>query len=278
MFYLQRSIQNLKKVIPRGWSPILRYLSKVYPKARMYPAVLKNSDTLFLDLSENMCHTYFYYGELPHEKYTEEFFKRYLKPGDVFLDIGANIGYFTRLVSNIVGKEGVVHAFEPMPSALCLLKKNTETLKNVVLHEIALSDQQGTSSFSVRKYGDTSSLGRDPTAAQVIRVEIDTIDNVFKETDRIDMIKIDVEGFEYEVLKGAIKTIRSKRPLLYFEYIDRYAEEKGITLKDFSKLLKPLGYSIGFVSSNYPNSPLISEEPSSYLLAVPEKNRWNIKI
>jgi FkbM family methyltransferase len=280
MITFQDIIQHARKLVPRGWSPLLRYISKVYPPATMYPGRLKSSDTLYLDLSENMCHSYFYYGDLSNEKYTEAFFKTYIKPEDVVLDVGANIGYFTRILSAIVGSKGRVHAFEPMPSAIRLLKKNTETLDNVTLHEVALSNKEGTSDFFITKYGDVSSFGRDThsASAKLISVKTDTIDNIIKEEIRIDLIKIDVEGYEYEVLMGAMETIRMKRPLLYFEYVDRYTQDRGITIENFRSLLKPLGYSLGWISPDFPNSSLISEKYSGYLIAVPEGNRWKIVI
>lgn len=244
----------------------------------MYPAQLNNGDRLFLDLSQNMCHAYFYYGDINHEKYTECFFKHVLKPGDVFVDVGANIGYFTRIASALVG--GGVHAFEPMPAAIRLLRENARDLKNVRLHEIALSNERGVCDFSIRKYGDTSSLGADiaSATANIISVQTDTIDNVLKDEKRIDVIKIDVEGYEYEVLKGALETIKSKRPLLYFEYIESYVSNRGFAIEDFKSLFAPLGYSLGYISADFPDSPLVSQAPSSYLIAAPHDNRWKIVI
>jgi FkbM family methyltransferase len=278
MITFQTTIQKGRKLFPRGWSPFLRFISNFYPRATMYPAILKNSDTLYLDLSENMCHSYFYEGCLPNECYTEAFLKKHVKPGDVFLDIGANIGYFTRLVSKLVGDAGTVHAFEPMPKALRVLRKNTAALRNVVLHDIAVSDCQGVSNFTVRRNGDMSSLGDHADSASVISVKTDKLDNVLKRLTKVDWIKIDVEGYEYEVLKGAVDLIASTNPLIYFEFIENYSVERSIDIDAFKALLKPLGYSIGWISPNYPNSPLLSKCPSSYAIAVTAQNRWNIDV
>lgn len=278
MITLQKVVKIGRTLVPRGWSPLLKALSGFYPNARMYPATLKNSDTFFLDLSEDMCHTCFYHGDLPYERFTEAFFRRYLREGDIFLDVGANIGYFTRIAGRLVGPAGHVHAFEPMPSAIRLLRKNSEHLPNISIHEIALSDHRGNSDFSIRKQGETSSLGGDPQAAKMIRVRTDTIDNLFSAHDRVDVIKIDVEGYEHEVLQGARDTLRAKQPLLYFEFLAGYARARGLTLDHYDSLLKPLGYSLGWISAEYPRTPLISQTRSSYLIGVPADNRWNIHI
>ena len=276
MITLQRVVQIGRAIMPRGWSPLLKSISGFYPNARMYPAKLKNSDTFFLDMSEEMCHTCFYHGDLPYERFTEALLRTYLREGDVFLDVGANIGYFTRIASTLVGPTGHVHAFEPMPSAIRLLRKNSEHLANVSLYEIALSDHRGNSDFSVRKQGETSSLGGDPLAAEMIRVRTDTIDNLFSAHDRVDVIKIDVEGYEYEVLQGARATIQMNQPLLYFEFLAGYALARGLTIEHYDLLLKPLGYSLGWISVDYPRTPLISQSRSSYLIGVPTGNRWDI--
>lgn len=278
MLTLQKAVQIGRTIVPRGWSPLLKSISGFYPNARMYPATLKNSETFFLDLSEDMCHTCFYHGDVPYERFTEAFLRTFLRDGDVFLDVGANIGYFTRIASKAVGTTGHVHAFEPMPQAIRLLRKNCEHLRNVCIHEHALSNHDGSSDFSVRKQGETSSLGDDPQAAQVIRVRTDTIDNLFSAQDRVDAIKIDVEGYELEVLQGARGTIRTKQPLLYLEFLGDYTRARGLTIDDYDALLKPLGYSLGWISAEYPRTPLISQVSSSYLIGVPAVNRWNIHV
>lgn len=278
MSILQKTIQIARRFLPRGWSPLLRSIVRIYPEGTLYPAELKNSDRIYLDLRENMCHTYFYYGELPHERFTEAFMKNYLRSGDVCLDIGANIGYFTRIMSSVVGPGGRVHAFEPMPSAIRCLRKNVENLQNVTLHEIALSDRVGKSAFSIRNLGDTSSLGSDSSSKNVIEVQTNTVDCIAINEAKIDFIKIDVEGYEYEVLMGAVETLTLKRPLLYFEYIDSFARLRGRSIEDFRSLLAPLGYSFGWINADFPRSSLVSKTPSSYLIAVPSGNRWNIVI
>lgn len=261
--------------MPRGWSPILRCISYVYPRARMYPASLKNGHTFFVDLSENMCHRYFYDGELSNEEYSVAFFEKVLERGDVFIDIGANIGYFTVVGARLVGEQGTVYAFEPMPEALRVLKENIRTVKNVKLFETALSDVTGASDFSVHKDGDTSSLGVNHGAKRTIQVPLDTVDNSLKAENRIDVIKIDVEGYELEVLRGAKAILAQHKPLLYFEFIPDYTKERLIKIDDFKTLLEPYGYSLHWMNPKYPIGGLTTEAQSWYVIGVPVESRWS---
>jgi FkbM family methyltransferase len=277
MATLQKGIQIGKKIIPRGWSPLLRIMARISSKARMYPALLRNGDTLFVNLLENMCHGYFYFGEVYDEQYTDAFFRKFVKQGYTFIDVGANIGYYTRLTSNLVGKEGVVHAFEPMPSAFDLLKANAIDLSNVHVHQIAISDSDGSSFFSVNKFGETSSLGKNLNAKYVITVKQKSLDSLFLNVGRVDVIKIDVEGWELEVIKGAKELIAKYEPLLYFEYIDDYTRAKGYRLEDYKSVLSLMGYSLTWINQEYPNDALTSNNPSSrYIIGFPQNNRWKI--
>lgn len=274
MEILQKFVQIGRRIAPRGWSPILRGISHVFPRARMYPAVLKNGDTFFVDLSENMCHRYFYDGELSNEEYSTAFFEKVLEPGDVFVDIGANVGYFTRIGARLVGEKGAVYAFEPMPAALRVLKENIKSVGNVKLYETALSDERGAGEFSVNKHGDTSSLGVNPGAIRTIQVPIDTLDNALKSNNRIDVIKIDVEGYEFEVLRGATAVLARHKPLLYFEFIPDYTKKRLIDIEDFRALLEPIDYTLHWVNPKYPIGSLTTDVPSWYVIGIPTGSRW----
>ena len=172
-----------------------------------------------------------------------------------------------------------MHAFEPMPEAVKILKKNIERMSNTELHETAVSNKQGTSAFSVNKFGDTSSLGDTPSARRKIQVHLNTLDNVLENENRIDVIKIDVEGHELEVLQGASKIIDKYNPLLYFEFINAYMSQRYIEFDDYKTLLEPFGYALSWVNPDYPHGSLATEEQSSYIIGIPtndrSKDRWS---
>lgn len=276
MATLQRIVQIGRKIIPRGWSPFLRLITRIYSPALSYPAALNNGDSLYLDLSQDMCHGYFYHGELPHERFSTALFERVLSDGDTFVDVGANVGYFSRLACRLVGTSGSVHCIEPLPSALRLLKMNTSEFSNVTIHEIAATNEHGLGRFAVRKHGDTSSLDETTEAQDIISVGLDTLDNVLSDEPRIDVIKIDVEGYEIEVLRGAVGIIQRHHPLLYFEYI--HADDRDVDLDDFQSLLGPHGYCLSWINASYPRGTMIGDTESPYVLGIPGNSKWSATI
>ena len=152
-----------------------------------------------------------------------------LNDGGIFLDIGANIGDFSRVACLIFRQ---VEAFEPIPELASKLK--AELPKNVTVHVLALSEAHGSSTLYVpvqdgRKITGLASLdpiaNRSPEMTE-IAVEMRTLDSFG--FSGIDVIKIDVEGFEEFVLKGASETLRTNRPALIVEIEDRHHPGKTV--------------------------------------------------
>jgi FkbM family methyltransferase len=138
------------------------------------------------------------------------------------LDIGANIGC-TAILFGAIAK--AVHAFEPSPSTFSFLKRNVERarLTNVSLHNIGLGDAPGRFSLtfapSNRAGGFVSDKTQASTGHAVESIEIRRLDDVMSSlvAPQVDFIKIDVEGFEAHVLRGAIATLTAQRPVLVLE-------------------------------------------------------------
>ena len=151
---LQFFINSFRLIFPRGWAKVLMLSTRFIPSLKEYKANLSNDDYLYIDLSDRMCLGYFFYGCHPHESGTERFFYKYCKPGFCVLDVGANIGYYTRLASKLVGDAGQVISFEPLPKAYNLLKKNTCDLDNTKIYKCGLSSSEGDMNFYVREAGD----------------------------------------------------------------------------------------------------------------------------
>ncbi len=149
--------------------------------------------------------------------------------GDYVLDIGAYAGWYTRVLSNAVGAEGLVHSFEPIPSTFSLLSYCTRRLglRNVSLFNCAASRVNGTALMTVPHYpggGEnyhqaTLVTGVDEAASlRQFSVELRTVDSVLPAPPRpIAFIKCDVEGHEAEALEGATRTIERDRPALCIE-------------------------------------------------------------
>lgn len=165
-----------------------------------------------------------------------------LKEGETFIDVGANVGFYTLLASSLVGDTGKVHSFEPTPSTFALLQENTKEKKNVQLNQLALGREKGRvtlADFGLLESGLNSlhTLEYPGISSTKIEVEQDTLDAYCAQKGITpSMIKADVEGMELEVLKGAVGILKSAKPILILEVgaYQAYAE--------LFELLKALGY------------------------------------
>ena len=141
-----------------------------------------------------------------------------LKPGNTFVDIGANNGYFSLLASAVVGKQGHVFAFEPTPWTLVRLFKNVRSgyMSNIAVVPKALWSVAGTLPIYFSAQGDSmnslipKTLDILSTSEGQTTVETTTIDSCFPKED-IHLMKIDAEGAEIEILKGARSAIMGRR-------------------------------------------------------------------
>jgi len=149
----------------------------------------------------------------------------FVKHGNVALDIGANIGIYTKLLSKLVGESGKVHAFEPVPVTYGYLMHNInrDEYKNVVMYNVALSNQFGLSNIVLPDIGLNAIYrariehkheikGR---KYSVMSVTIDELNS--RCFDRADFIKCDVEGAELLVFQGAQETISANKPVVICE-------------------------------------------------------------
>jgi FkbM family methyltransferase len=159
------------------------------------------------------------------EPHVQSYFRSVLRRGDVVLDIGANFGFHTMLLSRLVGSTGRVIAFEPSPENLKLLRYHCRTnlMQNVQICTNAVGDVANSSVDFVLIDGGKHSSNSFTVADEspyileqqktVIRVPMTTIDITCKKSNvKPTLIKIDVEGAEFFVLKGAEQTITKYRP------------------------------------------------------------------
>jgi FkbM family methyltransferase len=177
------------------------------------------------------------YYEGSYEAGTLYVFSQTLSAGDVCLDVGANIGLMSLYAAKLVGKSGLVYSFEPMPAVFELLRANVHLTRfsNIHAYKLALGSRQGTqpiyAHFDVNRGG--SSLVDFEGGQKIADVNVETIDNFvssFAKKD-IKLIKIDVEGWELEVLKGARGILsQANAPVICIEYSDSHPIQGGVPL------------------------------------------------
>jgi len=163
----------------------------------------------------------------PHEAHVETALRDHLKPGATFLDIGANIGVFTTLGASLVGETGHVFAVEPIPRNLALIERACQRngFRNVELIRAAASDRVG--GTDLRTHISTSNSAtpaaagerlRSETGGATIRVPTVVLDDALAKIDRLDLVKIDVEGMEPRALRGLSRTLDRFHPVLISEF------------------------------------------------------------
>jgi FkbM family methyltransferase len=179
-----------------------------------------------------------------------------LKPGDVALDIGANIGLQSLRMSKCVGNEGKVYAFEPLTYLQEKFSNNIKLNKadNVKLFPFALSDAESKAEFKINKNNwnqGTFSIGNNEQGTEIQQVIIKVADEIpdIKGLGRLDLVKIDVEGFEYQVLQGLKQTLAKHKPRIIFEYDSNYWLSNGQNISDCYHFLSALNYTLYQITS-----------------------------
>ncbi|WP_407176461.1 FkbM family methyltransferase [Bradyrhizobium sp. STM 3562] len=179
--------------------------------------------------------------------------RQHVRSTDIVCDIGANKGSFVFWLSRWC-KGGLVVAFEPQPwfaASLAELCRNL-ALDNVKVEPKAVFSRSGTADLFVPKahLQSASLLGKAADAGNVETISVPTIrlDEYFRADQRIALLKVDVEGAELEVFKGAERILREHSPLLLFECENRHLEGKSV--QDVFAHLESLGYSGRFVAGH----------------------------
>lgn len=175
--------------------------------------------------------------------------KEILSSGDIFVDIGANIGWYTVLASKIVGLKGRVFSFEPSTEIFNHLEKNIaiNKLENVTTSKTALSNQTGEAYFNIapkNNEGIGSLISNVDVDYQQDVVKTIEFDNYF-EREKIRLVKIDVEGAEFKVLQSMKKTLRQKSiDYIMFEVNDSFLERAEISRDELFNLFTKNNYDL----------------------------------
>lgn len=224
---------------------------------------LKKEHNLKLNISSKnlIDHKILFTGE--YEKETKDFLNAEVKAGMIVLEAGANTGTETLLLSKLVGTKGKVYAFEPVPFIFNKLDKNISVngLQNVVHEQLAIGESEQEISFFVadenytnqglssKKAGVHSKLQKKITVNQV------TIDNYLERmgVERLDFIKMDIQGAEFDLLKGAEKTFKKFHPKIFLEAYDNWSP-----LKEILDWFETMEYDVFVLSNNMKPTKVVS--------------------
>ncbi len=180
-----------------------------------------------------------------------------INPGDIVLDIGANFGLYSKFLSQLTGEMGKVYSFEPVPDTFEVLQYNINKSKltNVKAFKKAVSDQMGEAFISIPEYDDGSenyyeaSL-KNTSSDNGFRIETIRLDDFILETktEKIDFMKMDVEGHEPEALAGAEKLIEKFHPKMMIEINDGF--EVNSTGAKVLNFLERFNYKMFYYDGN----------------------------
>lgn len=177
------------------------------------------------------------------------YLKKIIKPGDTIIDIGANIGFYSKILATCAGKYGKVHSFEPDLINFKHLKKNTRGLVNIVLNNKAVSDKSGT--INIYKSKDLNVDHRTYPVGEyesIDVIEAISIDEYVNNSWKINLIKMDIQGFEVSALKGMEKTIKANPELkMLLEFWPHGLHAAGSSVALFCEVIKSLGLKIQFL-------------------------------
>ena len=226
------------------FKPIFNIAKKILKKK----SIIVNGNIMFLDSKDSLGLSFGVF-----EPFETEVIKKHVKKGDTVVDIGANIGYYTLILSKLVGDSGKVFAFEPDPENFSLLEKNVKAnnLKNAILINKAVSDKTGKTSLFLSENNNAdhriykSHDSNYKKKRKSIVVDVVKFDDYFKNKPKISFVKIDVEGAEGAVIGGMGSTIKNNLSLkILLELFPIANVNFGITPEIYLNCLTKHGFDI----------------------------------
>ena len=176
-----------------------------------------------------------------------------IKPGDTVADVGANKGAYLYWLRRAVGESGAVFAYEPQPSLAGYLRNVCSVMKwtNVTVRDCAISDSAGVRTLHVPGDGDSPGASLENAILESVRCRsyecrTDTLDHELRDAARVAFLKLDVEGHELRVLRGATETLRRDGPVILLECEARHLTSHS--MQDVFRFLETFGYRGSFFS------------------------------
>lgn len=256
---ISRSIQILKKDGIKGYYIAMKKYYEAYPPLRkvlyywLYSKLHRNKtiirevqgSKMHLNLEDFGLSKQLFLNGIREPECTR-LMKENLKEGMTIAEVGANIGYYALMEASIIGDKGKIYAIEPFPPNYELLKRNIELNqynKIVDLHNIAISDKPGKTKLFLNDKHNLCNMLESAGCEGSVEVETKTLDDFIKGKKLPDMIRMDIEGYEYYVLDGMKKTLKDcKSCKMFIEVHPFQMMEKGLDYKKPLKLLFDSGF------------------------------------
>ena len=208
--------------------------------------------------------------------------KKYIKPGDTVLDIGANIGYYAEILSNIVGEKGTVHCFEPDERNFSYLKKSANGLHNLFINHAAVGPVTGHISIFTSKELNVDHRTYKPAEYdQELKIKSVAIDDYLatlpSPVSKVDFIKMDIQGFEMEAIKGMEKTLDANPNIkLISEFWPYGLRTAGSSVVDYFNLLESKKFNCYLLEKN--SLTLLTSEKVKAIEPLGKEQYFNIFI
>jgi FkbM family methyltransferase len=217
-----------------------------------------------------------------YEPYETQLISSIIEPGDVVLDIGTHIGYYTLIFAKLVGQNGKVFAFEPEPTNFQLLERNVRVngYSNVILEQKAVSNRNEKKKLYLSKESSGMHTVYKSQYANLDSVKIETIslDNYFRNYGgKIDFIKMDIEGSEYTALEGMQTVLQRQNDIkLLVAFFPSAIREYGYKPEQCIDLLMSSGFRIYFANSRTNDLEVVNPANLWHLVKMAGKPELNL--
>lgn len=260
------------KYIPYGGTFTTLLIDRVYKEQMVEVTV--HDYRMYIDPTDQPIGTSLY-GKGVYEQQTTDICRRFVEEGMFVADIGANIGYYSLLLSDLVGEDGLVYAFEPESHCYEVLDTNIKlnNSDNILAENLAITNTIGTSKLRISSNNKGQNrIINNSENNKTINVETQTLDNYVSENleEKLDLIKIDIEGSEPDALYGMEMILDTHRPLIVMEFSPHLWDVEIDVVKSY---LQDLNYEFRGIG---PDAQLVditpeADYPNRNIVLIPEE-------
>lgn len=282
LFHAALSDERLEPLVWR-YAGAYRAFFQQFASSERFTATFDDDLKIRVSLKDHIESMIYFHEMQEGDRGLIRFLKRKLRPGMSFLDVGANIGFYTLIAAKRVGQSGYVYSFEPVHDTYMLLEENIRlnALAVVTTYRIALSGSPGRATVYVPRHANKgmASIHCDMhAAADPEPVIVDTMDRIVQSSgiNRADIVKIDVEGSELAVIEGSIDTLQKFRPLVACELSRENLSRAGCRSEDIVASMESLGYDRFGLSEQGDLVTHITIRDHENLVFVPKDSQWHV--